>query len=65
LRAAGLHRHLQMTKDKDQKDAPDLHHYDVRLVERNMKRGLISRKDYEKHVKSLPDAKDKVKPVTD
>jgi hypothetical protein len=52
-----------MSKDKDAKESADLHVYDTRLVERNMKRGLISRKDYEKYVKSLPDAKDKVKPT--
>lgn len=54
-----------MSKDKDAKDIPDLHVYDTRLVERNMKRGLISRKDYDKHVKSLPDVKDKVKPIAE
>jgi len=54
-----------MSKDKDTKDVPVLSVYDTRLVERNMKRGLISRKDYDKYVKSLPDSKDKVKPTAD
>jgi hypothetical protein len=29
--------------------------FDRRIVERNIKKGLLSRKDYEKHLKSLPD----------
>ena len=40
----------------------DLHSYDTRIVERNIKRGLISRKDYERFMKALPDSKDKVRP---
>lgn len=52
-----------MSKDKDHKDSADPHNYDTRIVERNIKRGLISRKDYEKFMKSLPDSKDKVKPT--
>jgi hypothetical protein len=51
-----------MTKDKDTKDHGEPRAFDTRIVERNMKRGLISRKDYEKFLKSLPDVKDKVKP---
>jgi hypothetical protein len=54
-----------MSKDKDHKDAADPHHYDTRIVERNIKRGLISRKDYDKFLKSLPDQKDKVRPTGD
>ncbi|HVZ87251.1 MAG TPA: hypothetical protein VHG72_09790 [Polyangia bacterium] len=30
--------------------------YDKRTVERNIKKGLITRKDYDKHMKSLEDA---------
>jgi hypothetical protein len=30
--------------------------YDVRVLERNLRRGLVSRKDYEKYLKSLPDS---------
>ena len=33
--------------------------YDRRTIERNIKKGLITRKDYEKFLKSLDDAKDK------
>ncbi len=33
--------------------------YDRRTVERNVKKGLITRKDYDKHLKALTDAKDK------
>lgn len=33
--------------------------YDVRTVERKIRRGQISRKDLDKHMKSLPDAADK------
>ena len=51
-----------MSKDKDSKESHDAHVYDTRILERNVKRGLISRKDYEKFLKGLPDAKDKVKP---
>jgi len=51
-----------MHKDKDSKESHDTHVYDTRILERNLKRGLISRKDYEKFLKTLPDSKDKVKP---
>ena len=33
--------------------------FDRRTVERNIKKGLISRKDYEKHLKSLDDVAEK------
>jgi hypothetical protein len=52
-----------MNKDKDPKDPNDPRLFDTRTVERNIKRGLITRKDYEKYMKSLADAKDKLKPV--
>jgi hypothetical protein len=51
-----------MTKDKDAKEVHDVRLFDARVVERNIKRGLVSRKDYEKYLKSLADAKDKIKP---
>ena len=44
-----------MTKD----NAVDTRLYDVRNVERNIKRGLLTRKDYEKYLKSLADSKEK------
>lgn len=39
--------------------ANDSRQWDVRYLERNLKRGVVSRKDYDKYLKSLPDAKDK------
>jgi hypothetical protein len=49
-----------MTRDEDVKD---VRLFDTRTVERNIKRGVITRKDYEKHLKSLSDASDKVVPT--
>jgi hypothetical protein len=40
-------------------EAKNLRLYDRRTIERNIKKGLISRKDYDKFLKSLDDAKDK------
>ena len=37
--------------------------FDNRTVERNIRKGLITRKDYEKHLKTLPDATDKIAPA--
>ncbi len=36
--------------------------YDVRTLERRIRRGLINKKDYEKYLKALPDATDKAAP---
>jgi hypothetical protein len=36
--------------------------FDVRTIERSIKKGLVTRKDYEKHLKTLPDATEKVAP---
>ena len=47
-----------MTRDEE---APDPILFDRRIVERNIKRGLITRKDYEKFLKSRPDAAEKIK----
>ncbi len=41
-----------MSRDTDNKTT---RLYDKRTVERNIKKGLLTRKDYEKHVKSLED----------
>jgi len=39
----------------EEKDLP----FDVRVIERNLKRGTVDKKDYEKYLKSLDDeAKD-------
>ena len=40
-------------------EAKNLRLYDRRTIERNIKKGLITRKDYEKFLKALEDAKDK------
>lgn len=66
-----------MTKDKEAKEAKeakdakdakeqhDIRTFDTRILERNMKRGLISRKEFEKYLKGLGDSKDKVRPTED
>jgi hypothetical protein len=41
----------------------DLRFWDVRTVDRRVRRGLVTRKDYEKHLKSLPDVADKAQPI--
>ena len=52
-----------MTKDAKEKELHEVvKTNDIRILERNLKRGLISRKDYDKFLKSLPDSKDKVRP---
>ena len=45
-----------MARDQDVKASRLL---DRRTVERNIKKGLLTRKDYEKHLKSLDDVADK------
>jgi hypothetical protein len=45
-----------MARDQDPKTS---RLYDRRTVERSIKKGLLSRKDYEKHLKSLDDVADK------
>ncbi len=42
-----------MTREEEVKDA---RLFDVRIVERNIKRGIITRKEYERFLKSLNDA---------
>jgi hypothetical protein len=41
-----------MSRDED---AKNLRLVDRRVIERNIKKGLITRKDYDKHLKSLVD----------
>jgi hypothetical protein len=36
--------------------------FDVRTIERSIKKGIVTRKDYEKHLKTLADATEKVAP---
>ena len=45
-----------MARDQDVKTSPI---YDRRTVDRNIKKGLLTRKDYEKHLKALDDVGDK------
>jgi hypothetical protein len=60
-----------MSKDKDTKDSAEIHGqnqarvFDIRTVERNIKKGLITRKDHDKYLKGLADGKDKTKPAGD
>ena len=51
---------MSSTRDADAK-AQRL--FDVRTLERNIKRGLTTRKDYEKYLKSLEDVTAKVAPT--
>jgi len=37
--------------------------WDVRTIERRMRKGQLTRKDYDKHVKSVPDSAEKAAPV--
>jgi hypothetical protein len=48
-----------MSRDDEPKD---LRLFDNRTIERNIRKGLITRKDYEKHLKSLEDVTDKIAP---
>jgi hypothetical protein len=45
-----------MSRDADPKTDPkNSRLFDKRTVERNIKKGLIGRKDYDKHIKTLED----------
>ena len=48
-----------MSREEEAKD-PRL--FDIRTVERNIKSGLITRKDYERFLKSLPDVASEIAP---
>lgn len=37
--------------------------WDVRTLERRLRKGQITKKDYEKHLKSIPDVADKQAPI--
>jgi hypothetical protein len=45
-----------------EEEVKDVRLFDLRTVERNIKRGLITRKEYERHLKSLEDAASNVAP---
>lgn len=44
-------------------DAKPARPFDIRTVDRNIKKAYFTRKDYEKHLKALPDLTDKVAPA--
>jgi hypothetical protein len=48
-----------MTRDEE---AKNIRLFDVRTIERNIRKGLTTRKDYEKFLKSLPDVAEKAAP---
>jgi len=48
-----------MSRDED---AKSVRAFDRRIVERNIKKGIATRKDYDKFLKALPDAADKICP---
>ena len=48
-------------KPDEEVKAPRL--FDVRTIERNIRKGLTTRKDYEKYLKTLPDAAEKAATV--
>jgi hypothetical protein len=37
--------------------------FDVRTVERNLRKGTLSKKDFDKHLKTLPDVAEKAQSV--
>jgi len=51
---------MSSTRDTDSKPQRQ---FDVRTVERNIKKGHVTRKEYEKHLKALPDVAEKVAPA--
>ena len=46
-----------MTKNKEELD------YDVRIVDRNIRDGVVAKKDYDKYIKDLPDVEEKGEPL--
>jgi hypothetical protein len=48
-----------MSRDATPVDPKQARLFDKRTVERNIKKGLITRKDYEKHMKTLEDVSNK------
>jgi hypothetical protein len=49
-----------MSRDEEVKD---VRLFDLRTVERNIKRGLVTRKEYERFLKSVPDASENIASV--
>lgn len=46
-----------MTKNKEELE------YDVRIVDRNIRDGVVAKKDYDKYIKDLPDVEEKGEPL--
>ena len=44
-----------MTREAEAKEAKSDRLYDKRTIDRTIKKGLITRKDYDKHLKALED----------
>jgi hypothetical protein len=44
-----------MTREAEAKEAKNDRLYDKRTIDRTIKKGLITRKDYDKHLKALED----------
>jgi hypothetical protein len=60
-RAAGRRNHITaMTRDEE---AKIVRLYDSRTIERTIRKGLVTRKDYEKYLKALPDVAEKAAPA--
>jgi hypothetical protein len=45
-----------------EEEVKDVRLFDLRVVERNIKRGLVTRKEYERFLKSLSDAASNIAP---
>jgi hypothetical protein len=48
-----------MTREAEAKEAKSDRLYDKRTIDRTIKKGLITRKDYDKHLKTLEDVASK------
>lgn len=44
----------------NEEEAKELRQFDVRTVERSIRRGSVTRKDYDRYLKSLADASAKI-----
>jgi hypothetical protein len=47
------------------KDEKDPRMFDTRVVERNIQKGIVTRKDYDKFLKALADVRDKTRVAGD
>ncbi len=55
---------LPMSTRDDEKGPPHVL-FDRRIIDRSIKKGFFTRKDYEKFLKALPDSADKAAPIGD